>query len=136
MPIVTTKHRPLFSGLGIKSQRPAPPDEGTGETEAISGGTLTGVATRDSDDALVLVTNLHVLAGRDTVVSVGKKSYRLLNAAADESLYQGGKGCDVQDAERAVVETWMAGGRGIVTTSGPSGRNPTLSSSNLRLGLG
>ncbi len=92
MPSVTTKHRPLFSGLGVKSQRPAPPNKGTGETEAVSSGTLTGVATRDSDDALVLVTNLHVLAGRDIVVGLGKKGYRLLNAAGNESLYQGGIG--------------------------------------------
>ena len=96
MPSVTANHRPLFSGLKVTSRRPAPPSEAPGETVGITSGTLTGVATRDSDGVQVLVTNLHVLAGKTTTVSVGKKAKKLKNAAGDESLYQG----DIDEAHR------------------------------------
>ena len=51
-------HRPLASGIRIRSGK----KKGNG-LETIEGGTLTGLATRNSDGKKVLVTNLHVMAG-------------------------------------------------------------------------
>ena len=53
-------HRPLMAGMRIKTKTPGP--AGIGDTEN-RWGTLTGWATRNSDNRDVLVTNLHVMAG-------------------------------------------------------------------------
>ena len=70
------KHRPLLSGIQIKS--------GTGRhsVRSVGAGTLTGLATRNSDGRKVLVTNLHVMAGRDD-----NDDYR--NPSGNEEMYQG-----------------------------------------------
>ncbi len=52
-------HRPLMAGMRIKTKTPGP--AGIGDTEN-RWGTLTGWATRNSDNKDVLVTNLHVMA--------------------------------------------------------------------------
>ena len=51
---IRSHHRPLVGGVGIT------PSTGTGAY-----GTLTGVARRTSDNAKVLVTNVHVVSTRD-----------------------------------------------------------------------
>ena len=52
-------HRPLVSGILVKSARKV-----GDQLQYISTGTLTGLATRNSDSKKkVLVTNLHVLSG-------------------------------------------------------------------------
>ena len=90
MPSTSTKHRPLFSGLRIESQRPETPTLGPGEGFEVAAGTLSGVATRDSDGAQVLVTNLHVLAGFSVPSAGNPGSRRLLNAGGDEEMFQDG----------------------------------------------
>ena len=45
----TTHHRPLVAGIGISASSGAK-------------GTLTGLATRNSDGKKVLVTNLHIVS--------------------------------------------------------------------------
>ena len=51
------QHRPLVSGILIRSGKIV-----NNEPQEIEFGTLTGLATRDSDGKKVLVTNLHVMA--------------------------------------------------------------------------
>ncbi len=46
-------HRPLMAGIEIKTRTP-------GHRERNDSGTLTGLATRNTDGKRVLVTNLHV----------------------------------------------------------------------------
>ena len=58
------KHRPLLSGIGVKS------------SAHDSHGTLTGLATRDTDGKRVLVTCRHVMAAHDAI-----------NPTGDEVLY-------------------------------------------------
>ena len=69
------KHRPLLGGIQIKS--------GTGRhsVRSVGAGTLTGLATRNSDGRKVLVTNLHVMAGKDD-----SDDYR--NPSGNEEMYQ------------------------------------------------
>ena len=58
MGATNTHHRPLVSGIRIVSAKML------GSTlQSISRGTLTGLATRNSDGKKVLVTNLHVMIG-------------------------------------------------------------------------
>ena len=69
-------HRPLVSGILIRS----------GKTEnntlrEIAAGTLTGLATRNSDGKKVLVTNLHVMVGVDD-------NGNLRNPSGTEEIYQ------------------------------------------------
>ena len=54
-----TRHRPLVSGIRIR----AVAISSQGERTNLEGGTLTGLATRNSDDEKMLVTNLHVISG-------------------------------------------------------------------------
>ena len=67
---IRSRHRPLLAGIGIKAANG-------------SYGTLTGMATRNSDGKPVLVTNLHII-NREWTVS------------GDESIYQ----WDVNDANK------------------------------------
>ena len=64
----TSFHRPLVAGIGIRAS------DGTA-------GTLTGLATRNSDGKKVLVTNLHVVAG-----VIDSREYQELSG--NEELYQ------------------------------------------------
>ena len=64
----TSFHRPLVAGIGIRAS------DGTA-------GTLTGLATRNSDGKKVLVTNLHVVAG-----VTDSREYQELSG--NEELYQ------------------------------------------------
>ena len=76
MGITKTYHRPLVSGIVVLSGKTV------GNRIEITGtGTLTGLATRDSDDKKVLVTNLHVMAGVDA-----NGNYR--NPTGNEEMYQ------------------------------------------------
>ena len=70
-------HRPLVSGIKIQSGK-----KKGNRLEAIIGGTLTGLATRNSDGKKVLVTNLHVMAGEDD-----DGNYH--NPSGNEEMYQG-----------------------------------------------
>ena len=70
------KHRPLVSGLLILSRI------GATNTVHVGSGTLTGLATRDSNGKKVLVTNLHVMAGDDD-----DGDFR--NPSGTENMYQG-----------------------------------------------
>ena len=74
------RHRPLLSGIKIIS------GTGQGPIQRISAGTLTGVATRNSDGKKVLVTNLHVMAGTNPGPS-NTSFYR--NPTGGEEMYQG-----------------------------------------------
>ena len=69
--------RPLVSGLGIRSYTGTP-----GRLSHVGRGTLTGVATRNSDCKKVLVTALHVMAGRDD-----EGNFR--NPSGNEMMFQG-----------------------------------------------
>ena len=69
-------HRPLVSGLRIMSKT------GTINTLHVGSGTLTGLATRNSDGKKMLVTNLHVMAGDDD-----NGDFR--NPSGNEEMYQG-----------------------------------------------
>ncbi len=53
-----TYHRPLVSGIGIVSARRV-----NNQLQTITIGTLTGLATRNSDGKKMLVTNSHVMTG-------------------------------------------------------------------------
>ena len=58
-------HRPLVSGIRIQSGK----DEtrrGVRSIWSVGAGTLTGLATRNSDGMKLLVTNMHVMAGKGT----------------------------------------------------------------------
>ena len=75
------EHRPLVSGIHVKSgiyeiRR------GVHAVWSVGAGTLTGLATRNSDGKKVLVTNLHVMAGRSD-------SGGYQNPSGDEEMYQG-----------------------------------------------
>ena len=52
-----TKHRPVQAAIRISGGRTL--DDGT--IQELNWGTLTGVATRNSDKKRMLVTNLHVM---------------------------------------------------------------------------
>ncbi len=67
-----THHRPLVSGIHVKSARTV-----GDQLHHLAGGTLTGLATQNSDGNRVLVTNLHVMTS-DTPDRV----------TGDEELYQ------------------------------------------------
>ena len=69
-------HRPLLSGIRIQSGT-----EGKYAIGLDGAGTLTGLATRNSDGRKMLVTNLHVLAGK------GANS-TLQNPSGNEEMYQ------------------------------------------------
>ena len=56
MTIVFDAHRPLLAGVAITADVP------NGRHTEVSVGTLTGLATRDEDNQLVLVTNMHVMS--------------------------------------------------------------------------
>ena len=60
MGITKTYHRPLVSGIAVLSGKTV-----ENRIEIIETGTLTGLATRNSDNAKVLVTNLHVVSARN-----------------------------------------------------------------------
>ncbi len=55
----------LMAGLRIESGIPKPKRTNPSNIDAVGGGTLTGLATRNSDGAKVLVTCQHVMAGHD-----------------------------------------------------------------------
>ena len=63
MGAIRPRHRPLLAGIGIKAS------DG-------SYGTLTGLATRNSDGEKVLVTNLHVVSTSGWAVSGGTPRLR------------------------------------------------------------
>ena len=52
------EHRPLRAGLWIRTAKP----NDSGGQDVIDNGTLTGLATRNSDNKNVLVTCRHVMA--------------------------------------------------------------------------
>ena len=84
MPTPEIKHRPLASGLRIDVDRPSrAEDENPREM-----GTLTGIAYRGT--APVLVTAMHVIAGRTEFQSGRFTSYGWRNPLGDEQIYQGG----------------------------------------------
>ena len=58
-----TYHRPVMAGIKIATKNRGCPEKN-------SEGTLTGVATRLSDNKTVLVTNLHVMTG--SVQTIGR----------------------------------------------------------------
>ena len=58
MPNSNKDHRPLRSGLWIRGAKP----NDSGGLDVIDRGTLTGLATRKSDNKKVLVTNRHGMA--------------------------------------------------------------------------
>ena len=58
MGVPSTFHRPLVSGIEIQSGK-----EVDGQLQYTDSGTLTGLATRNSNDTKVLVTCLHVMTG-------------------------------------------------------------------------
>ncbi len=58
MSFITGEHRPIIGGIEITSARGTSP-----RPERINSGTLTGIATRKSDNQKVLFTCLHVLTG-------------------------------------------------------------------------
>ena len=68
-------HRPLVSGIHMQS--------GTGSfsIRTVGAGTLTGLATRNSDVKKMLVTNLHVMAGEGD-------NGRFRNPSGDEEMHQ------------------------------------------------
>ncbi len=70
-------HRPLLSGIRIQSGT-----EGKYAIGLDGAGTLTGLATRNSDGRKMLVTNLHVMAGRGA-------NGAIQNPSGDEKMYQG-----------------------------------------------
>lgn len=60
MPNSNEEHRPLRAGLWIRTAKP----NDSGGLDVIDRGTLTGLATRKSDGAKVLVTCKHVMTVR------------------------------------------------------------------------
>ncbi len=92
--------RPLDTGLGIYSARTM--DKGTDDErlEEIASGTLTCLATRESDKKRVLLTCLHVMAAG------------MRNAQGNEEMYQGGHeathkvGSSVQPIELVVTDNY------------------------------
>ena len=65
-------HRPLLSGIWVTSAKMV-----DGVLKPIQSGTLTAVATRNSDNKKVLVTCKHVLTGNN-----------LVSPSGDEGMYQ------------------------------------------------
>ena len=59
MRATNTFHRPLVSGIRIESVK-----EVDNSPQVIALGTLTGLATRNSDGKKMLVTNMHVMANK------------------------------------------------------------------------
>ena len=76
MGVTNAYHRPLVSGIRIKSAR----REGNG-LQPIGGGTLTGLATRNSDGKKLLVANLHIMAGLGD-------NYQFQEPSGGEEMYQ------------------------------------------------
>lgn len=82
MPRARLRHRPLRGGLGIRSYT------GTeGNLSYVEGGTLTGLATRNISNKRVLVTALHVMAGKDD-------ENNFQNPSGNEMMFQGGSNWD------------------------------------------
>ena len=83
MGIPGQRQRPLTSGLLITVER----------SDYTSDGTLTAVAYRNggAGDNRVLVTNLHVMAGKDTIGSGKDAKLRLRNPRGNEEMYQGSR---------------------------------------------
>ena len=77
MSFITGEHRPIIGGIEITSARGRSP-----RPERINSGTLTGIATRKSDNQKVLFTCLHVLTGANVIGAA-------LNLNDDEDMYQG-----------------------------------------------
>ena len=78
---LSERHRPLLSGINITSRTGNP----LRHTQ-VGSGTLTGLATKMTDDGkekLVLVTNLHVMAGLTP-------QDLIRNPTGDEKMFQGG----------------------------------------------
>lgn len=73
---VDRRHTPLLSGLAISSQIGP-----WNSPRRAGGGTLTGLARRNSDGKKMLVTCLHVMAGKDN------GNYK--NPTGQEKMYQG-----------------------------------------------
>ena len=74
MGATNTEHRPLVSGIWVWSGKK---DEEENRIESITRGTLTGLATRNSDGKKFLVTCLHVMTGSAQT-----------NPSGDEEMYQ------------------------------------------------
>ena len=75
-------HRPLVSGVWIESVK-----EVDNSPKAFSRGTLTGLATRNSDGKKVLVTNQHVMVGMQVLPGlIERRVYQ--DPAGDEEMYQ------------------------------------------------
>ena len=72
-------HRPLVSGIRVASGREVM--EVVRRVQYVEGGTLTGLATRNTDGKKVLVTNMHVMAGETD-------DGRFRNPSGDEEMYQ------------------------------------------------
>ena len=71
-----SRHRPTRAGLYVSSKRT------TGEI--LTGGTLTGLASRDSDSKKVLVTNQHVMAGAMRNLTGNEEMYQALPTDAND----------------------------------------------------
>lgn len=76
MTVTSAYHRPLVSGIEIKSGKKV-----GSALKGIKAGTLTGLATRNFDGKKVLVTNQHVMAG---VTSTGEYQ----DPSGKEEMYQ------------------------------------------------
>ena len=72
-------HRPLLSGIKITSRMGSPISH-----RYVGEGTLTGLATRNSDRKKMLVTNLHVMAAAG--VDVDRTFVLLSSVRADDVL--------------------------------------------------
>lgn len=82
MGATNTFHRPLVSGIRIESVK-----EVDNSPQVIALGTLTGLATRNSDGKKALVTNLHVMAGTRVIGGqIERRVYQ--DPAGDEEMYQ------------------------------------------------
>ena len=88
-------HRPLVSGIRIQSGK----DEtrrGVRSIWSVGAGTLTGLATRNSDGKRMLVTNMHVMAGKGA-------NGAIRNPSGDEEMYQGLR---TRDNKVGSLPTW------------------------------
>ena len=104
---VNTNHKTLVSGLQIKSGKQGriiPGDHGEPQyaPHHIADGTLTGLATRNSDNKKVLVTCLHVMTGSVQT-----------NPSGDEEMYQGSLSADRKVGSRIAWEPIRVGRENI-----------------------
>ena len=89
-------HRPLVSGIQVKS------GTGSSSIRTVGAGTLTGLATRNSDGKKMLVTNLHVMAGEGD-------NGRFRDPSGDEEMYQPSTDLDYRVGTNLVQVPIVAG---------------------------